>query len=267
MFRYFLAGFAFTVLALTASAQENEGIRFRKTTIGAEEYTYEVYVPPGWNKKSKWPVILFLHGAGERGSYPSGKIASVIARFFVTYQSQIPAVIVFPRCAAGKVWSDPDMEALALQALEKTIREWNGDRARIYLTGLSMGGYGTWYLAGKYPEKFAAIAPVCGGIRGPAGFPELALSAAPDAYSSFATKMARLPVWMFHGAEDPVVPVTESREMYAALKAAGADVRYSEYPGVKHDSWNNAYAEPEFLKWLLAHRLPHGKRKQRPAGN
>ncbi len=256
---FFALGLA--VLASPGTAAVDKPIVFRTAVIGATEYTYEVYVPADWSGQKTWPVILFLHGAGERGSYPAGDRASVIARFFVTYQEEIPAVVVFPRCAAGKVWSDPEMEALALKSLEQTIAEWNGDRGRVYLTGLSMGGYGTWFLAGQYPGKFAAIAVVCGGIRGAASFPELALSQAASPYAEFAARVRKLPVWIFHGDADPVIPVEESRQMYAALRELGADVRYSEYPGVQHDSWNHAYADPGVLKWLLSHRMENARRK------
>jgi len=244
------------------SAQKDSAIHFRSAKINGSDYTYEVYAPPNWTRARKWSVILFLHGAGERGDYPPGPPESVIARFFVSYQEKIPAVVVFPRCAAGKVWSDADMEALALQSLEQTIEEWNGDRNRLYLTGLSMGGFGTWHLAGKYPEKFAAIAPVCGGIRPPASFPQLGLSQDANPFPEHAARVRHLPIWIFHGADDPIIPVEESRKMFAALQALGADVRYSEYPGVKHDSWNNAYKEPEFMPWLLAHRKKNSRSKK-----
>lgn len=235
---------------------ETKGIVFRTVTVNKAEYRYEVYVPPEWTKAKTWPVILFLHGAGERGAYPPGSTESVIARFFITYQKKIPAVVVFPRCAAGQAWSHPAMEALALKALDQTIQEFNGDPARVYLTGLSMGGFGVWHLAAKYPQKFAAIAPVCGGIRAPAWLSELTLSNDPQAYVDYARKVHDLHIWMFHGDADTVIPVEESRKMQAALRAAGArNVRYKEYAGVQHDSWNRAYAEPEFLHWLLSHKL------------
>lgn len=246
-----------TFIFLTGSSTKAQkgSIVFRAANVGGSDYRYEVYVPPDWTKAKTWPVILFLHGAGERGTYPAGSRESVSARFFITYQEKIPAVVVFPRCAENKVWSHPEMEALALKALDQTIQEFNGDSARVYLTGLSMGGYGTWHLAAKYPAKFAAIVPVCGGIRGPAALRELALSNSPDAYQTYAEKVRRIPIWIFHGDADTVIPVEESRKMAAALRALRADVRYSEYVGVQHDSWNKAYAEPEFLRWLLSHQL------------
>ncbi|MGH8459944.1 MAG: prolyl oligopeptidase family serine peptidase [Nevskiales bacterium] len=248
-----LAATFFTIAAMPSRAQSS-GIVFRSVRVGGSNYWYEVYVPPEWSKAKSWPVILFLHGAGERGTYPERNRASVIARFFITYQKSLPAVVVFPRCAPGLSWSHPKMDALAMKALEQSIHEFHGDPARVYLTGLSMGGFGTWHLASKYPEKFAAIAPVCGGIRAPSNLAELTLSNDPRAYADYAHKLRDLPIWIFHGDADTVIPVEESRKMVAAMKAAGGNVRYSEYEGVGHNSWDRAYAEPEFFTWLFAQK-------------
>jgi predicted peptidase len=240
------------LFALPATAQPGK-IVFRKATIDKIEYKYEVYVPAGWTKSKKWPVILFLHGTGERGGYEAGKDESVIARFFVTYHKSLPAIVVFPRCPEKKLWVNPEIERLALKALDQSMAEFHGDPARVYLTGLSMGGYGTWFIASRHARRFAAIAPVCPGVRELHSIEQPALSSAADPFAAVARRVKSLPIWIFHGADDPVIPVDESRKMFAALKAIGADVRYSEYPGVQHDSWNKAYAEPDFLSWLLSH--------------
>jgi predicted peptidase len=155
-------------------------------------------------------------------------------------------------------WQEPAMEAEALAALDRTTKEFNGDPDRVYLTGLSMGGYGTWALAAKYPDRFAAIAPVCGGIRRPVrpGVPAQAPDEPGiDPYAEAARKIGKIPTWIFHGGADPTVPVTESRKMAEALKAAGNDAKYTEYEGVGHNSWDKAYNEPDFPVWLLAQRL------------
>lgn len=116
-----------------------------------------------------------------------------------------------------------------------------------------MGGYGTWAIAAKTPARFAAIAPICGGVREPRrGANQPAAEA--DPYSPAAAKIGKTPVWIFHGGDDKTVPVTESREMNRALKAAGADPKYTEYEGVGHNSWDRAYGEPEFMPWLLAQK-------------
>ena len=150
------------------------------------------------------------------------------------------------------------MQAQAMQALEQTVKEFNGDRARTYLTGLSMGGYGSWLLAANNPSRFAAVSVVCGGVRPPPGINVPAardgFTAAADPYAAVAAKVGKTPVWVFHGGADPVVPVSESRKMVEAIKAAGGRVRYSEYEGVGHNSWDKAYGEPEFFTWMLAQK-------------
>jgi predicted peptidase len=156
------------------------------------------------------------------------------------------------------------MQAQAMQALEQTIKELNGDRTRTYLTGLSMGGYGSWFLAANNAAKFAAVAVVCGGVRPPPGInvprPNDGFTGAADPYAAVASKVGKTPVWVFHGGADPVVPVSESRRMVEAIKAAGGSVRYNEYEGVGHNSWDQAYGEKEFFTWMLTHKLKSAKR-------
>jgi predicted peptidase len=161
-----------------------------------------------------------------------------------------------PQCRKNAWWTADEMEAQALKALDQSIKEFKGDPDRVYLTGLSMGGYGTWDLAYKNPRRFAALVPICGGIRPPGKVP--APNAGPfadpgaDPYALVAQKVGRTPVWIFHGGADTTVAPAESRKMNDALKAAGGDVRYTEYEGVGHNSWDKAYAEPDFMTWLLS---------------
>lgn len=147
------------------------------------------------------------------------------------------------------------MEKLALTALDQSLKEFHGDPHRVYLTGLSMGGYGTWYIASRNPGRFAALAPVCGGIRAPKTVPLPAASSASESYADVAKKIGATPVWIFHGAADDVINVNESRRMADAMKATGAEVHYTEYPGVGHNSWDKAYAEPDLIPWLLSKTL------------
>jgi predicted peptidase len=154
------------------------------------------------------------------------------------------------------------MDDIAIAALEGATKEFQGDTRRTYLTGLSMGGYGTWHLAEKYPGRFAALVVICGGIHPPAAtlkaYPELAKLAPPDepkSYSDAAARVRKTPVWIFHGADDDIVPVTESQRMYAAMKEIGAEVHYTEYPGVRHVSWDKAYDEPKLFPWLFSKSL------------
>lgn len=254
--------FSFLLLALSAYARKPEtGFLNRTVSSGGVMYRYQVYIPASWNKHQKWPVLLFLHGYGERGD--DGLLSSDVGvgHAIRTHAASFQLLVVIPQCSTSSLWTKPAMQEMALAALEQTVREFKGDRDRLYLSGLSMGGYGTWDMAARYPGKFAALAPVCGGFRAP-GLAELHVSLlddpnVSDAYAETARRIGRTPVWVFHGDADPVVPVEESRKMVAALRAANANVKYSEYPGVGHNSWDKAYLEPDFVPWLLAQKLQH----------
>jgi predicted peptidase len=230
----------------------------RSVRIGDVSYAYKVYVPPGFDPSRSWPVILFLHGAGERGIDGVQQTEVGLGRVLRAEPARFPAVVVFPQAPPGKVWLG-DLARVATTALEQTITEFRGDRDRIYLAGLSMGGYATWVLAFENPERYAAIVSVCGGIVPPAGrrSPLAQLPStlsADDPYAATAARVKDIPAWLFHGAADPTVPVTESRRIVAALENAGASPRYTEYEGVPHNSWDRAFADPELPKWLLAQR-------------
>lgn len=240
---------AFT--ATSACAREPEarrgetGLLNRRAAVGETSYGYQVFVPPGGGQQKKLPVILLLHGIGQRGEagiVPTTGPAGALVR---SYLERVPAIVVLPQCRKNLYWSDPQMEAQAIKALDQSVEAFGGDPARLYLTGVSMGGYGAWHLASKHPGKFAALVPLCGGSP---------LRSA-DRYTAIASKVGRTPTWVFHGSDDRIVPVSESRRMVEALKAAGGNVRYTEYEGAGHNVWNRAYTEPDFLSWLLAQRL------------
>jgi predicted peptidase len=243
-----------------ASARVQTGFLDRTVSISGKSYRYQVYVPADFRSKESWPVILFLHGSGERGS--DGLLQTDVGFPHAIRQnsSRFPFVVVIPQCSKDAIWSAPDMEAQALAALDASIKEFHGDRNRVYLTGMSMGGYGAWQFAIDNPGRFAALVPICGGVRPPGDWPELRVKipASPSG-DPYAEEVARLvgktPIWIFHGDADDSVPVEESRRMAAALKAAGADFKYTEYPGVGHNSWDKAYAEPDLVPWLLAQSL------------
>lgn len=244
----------------TASALQQTGFLDRSVTIATETYRYQVYVPAEWHEGQKWPVILFLHGAGERGSDGLRQTEVGLPQVIRAGSAKVPAVVVMPQCPEGKTWNSPDMQNLALKALDEAVREFDGDADRLYATGLSMGGYGTWELAAARPGLFAAYAVVCGGMRPPNGYPEIRNSliddpSVPDPYAELARRIGASPVWIFHGDADPVVPVDEARRVFAALKTSDVNARLTEYPGVRHDSWLKAYAEPDFFGWLLAQHL------------
>ncbi|MBM3883454.1 MAG: phospholipase [Verrucomicrobia bacterium] len=214
-----------------------------------DEIRYLLALPRDYDTAAgkKWPLMLFLHGAGERGNnlqlvtvHGPPKLAKNGTNF--------PFILVAPQCPAGQRWETEPLR----QLLESVTKQHAVDESRVYLTGLSMGGYGTWKLALAHPEKFAAIAPICGG-----GERIDVLLASRER----AAALRRLPVWAFHGAKDPVVPLEESERMVEALKKAGVkDVRLTVYPEAQHDSWTQTYENPELYSWLLKHRLmsPNG---------
>ncbi len=236
-------------MSITASSVRAEerpsGLLTRKVKVGAATYDYQVYVPAKIREGAKLPVILFLHGIGQRGEggfVPAQGGANAMMR---SYLEQIPAIVLLPQCRTGRYWHDPEMERMVMESLRQTVAEFGADEARLYLSGVSMGGFGAWHMASKHPGRFAALVPICGGST---------LMAA-DRFTPVARGIGRTPVWVFHGANDPIVPVSESRGMVAALKASGGDVRYNEYAGVGHNVWLNVLAEPELLPWMLAQRL------------
>lgn len=247
----------FALLAATAAhAKKPEtGFLDRTVIVQGTSYKYEVFVPENWSPKQKWPIILFLHGAGERGEDGLFQTQVGIGKAIREHRDRFPAIVVLPQCHKNIWWAQTPMDDIAIASLEAATKEFHGDKNRTYLTGLSMGGYGAWYLAGKYPGRFAAIAPICGGIL----VPDMArMQPAEDVtpYTEAAKKIGnKTPTWIFHGGDDPVVPVSESQKMSAAMKAVGGDVQYTEYPGVGHDSWLKAYDDAEFIKWMLSKSL------------
>ena len=208
----------------------------RKQVLAAD---YLLFLPQDYDASSdqRWPLILFLHGAGERGTN-LWLVAKHGPPKIDTAQTNFPFIVVSPQCPEGKIWSND----LLLALLDDVEKKYAVDPHRIYLTGLSMGGFGTWSLGLSHPEKFAAIAPMCGG--GELITPLLADKA----------KLTTLPVWAFHGAKDPVVPVEESERMVALLKKHGVtEVKFTVYPEAQHDCWTETYANPELFEWFLKH--------------
>jgi predicted peptidase len=205
------------------------------TTVSAD---YLLFLPRDYNAKKsrRWPLILFLHGAGERGTN-LWLVAKHGPPKIVRTKPEFPFIVVSPQCPAGQRWDN----ATLLGLLDVVIKKYRVDKSRIYLTGLSMGGFGTWNLGVSYPEKFAAIAPICGG-----GQP------------SRARALKKVPIWAFHGAKDETVPPRATEDMVEAVRAAGGNVRLTVYPEAGHDSWTETYANPELYTWLLSHTREKG---------
>ena len=246
-------------LCSRASARAETGFLDRIVSVAGKDYHYQVYVPLNFGSQKSWPVILFLHGSGERGS--DGLLQTDVGLPHAIRQnsSRFPFVVVIPQCSQDTTWGVPEMRAQAMAALDHSIKEFHGDRTRVYLTGLSMGGYATWDFAVNEPGRFAALVPICSGVRPPPDWAELRVHL-PDAkdddpYADVARRIGKTPVWIFHGEADDAVPVAEARHMAAALKASGADFKYTEYPGVGHNSWDKAYADLDLVLWLLSKSL------------
>ncbi len=234
------------------------GFLDRTVRVDGVAYPYVVYVPRDWTPEHTWPVILFLHGAGERGNDGHRQTQIGLGSAIRAMPERIPALAVFPQAPVEERWLGLPAEA-AMSALDHAIAEFRGDRSRLYLTGLSLGGFGTWHLALAHPNTFAALVPVCGGIvpHGSAtSVQQSPLNAdASDPYKFTAEYLRHIPVWIFHGADDPVILPSESQKMHDALRNAGGDVRYTEYPGVGHNAWEPAYREAELWTWLFQQRL------------
>ncbi len=219
---------------------------------------YQVFVPATAAAGRRPPVILFLHGSGERGDDGLKPTLVGLGPVVRAQGDRFPAIVVFPQAPEGREWSAHAEFALA--ALEAARREFGGDPRRQYLTGLSMGGYGVWDVALHTPNRFAALVPVCGGVRQPRAERDTlfvtAVAAAPDPYVEIARRLQRVPIWIFHGARDDVVPPEDDRRLAAALRAAGAqNARYTEFPDANHNSWDPAYAgTPALWDWLFAQR-------------
>ena len=199
---------------------------------------YLFYLPKDYYnaKKIAWPLILFLHGMGERGNDLELVKIHGIPKIVKT-QKDFPFIAVSPQCPIEYGWRDDDMQQALENLLQKIVENHRVDKTRIYVTGLSMGGYGTWSLAARRPDLFAAAVPICGG-------------------GDLATVniLKNLPIWVFHGGLDGVVLPEESEKMVRALERAGGKVRYTLYPKAYHDSWTETYDNPALYDWLLSNR-------------
>ena len=211
------------------------------TTVSAN---YLLYLPHDYDqKKSKrWPLILFLHGAGERGTNVWLAAAHGPPKIVKT-KPDFQFIVVSPQCPNGQSWSDDTVLAL----LDEISAKYRVDKSRVYLTGLSMGGFGSWSLATSHPERFAAVAPICGG-----GDPIRILLADKKRLEVLKS----LPIWAFHGAKDNVVKLERSEQMVNAFKKIGNDAKLTIYPEAGHDSWTEAYNNPELYEWFLQHTRP-----------
>ncbi len=245
------------VFSCSTVAPHETGFLIRSVTVHGTAYPYSVYVPRAFDPSRSWPVILFLHGSGERGSDGLRATQIGVAAAIRANPERVPAIVVFPQAPHDSRWLGEPADA-AMAALAKSIVEFHGDSNRVYLTGLSMGGYGTYHLALAHPGTFAALVVVCGGLLPHETTTAVQQSpltkAGADPYAFTAHALRNLPIRIFHGDADPVIPVAESRRMAEDLHAEGCDVRYVEYPGVGHNAWDRAYADAAMWTWLFQQR-------------
>lgn len=257
MKKVFLSLLAVICFTFTMQAQDKSLYKKEIFIVNNDTLPYRILLPLNYDAKRKYPLIYVLHGAGERGNDNEAQLVHGAGLFLKdSIRQNYPAIVVFPQCPANSFWANAIFKQdtagkwglqfqaegeptiamdLAQQLLKSIIDEYPVNTKQVYVGGLSMGGMGTFEIVRRNPKLFAAAFPVCGG-------------AAP----STASKLTKVKWWVFHGDADAVVPFAFSQTMVDALKKEGADVKFSLYPGVNHNSWDNVFAEPTLLSWLFA---------------
>ncbi|HUQ97195.1 MAG TPA: prolyl oligopeptidase family serine peptidase [Chitinophagaceae bacterium] len=249
----------FFMLTLNADAQDLTAYEKNVLVQGPDTLPYRLLLPLHFDASKKYPLVLFLHGAGERGRDNEAQLTHGGKLFLQdSLRAAFPAIVVFPQCAPQSFWSNVQFttdtsgrwtfnfqeggaptRALAMveALLEKLQGQYKLKEDQLYVMGLSMGGMGTFELVRRHPDLFAAAVPICGG-----------------AHPATAASLKRTDWWVFHGGKDDVVPLHYSEDMVAALKAQKASVKFTVYPEAGHNSWDSAFAEPQLLPWLFAQR-------------
>lgn len=246
------------LMTLGLSAQDFS--LFEKRTFQAKDggtLPYRIMLPDNYDPAKKYPLVLFLHGAGERGDDNEKQLVHGVKTFLkAENRAQFPCIVIAPQCPKDSYWASPKFERTkypidfdfnytyeetvalkrAIQLTRSILKQEAVDKKRVYITGLSMGGMGTYEAVYRYRKLFAAAIPVCGGAD----------------VEAYQKKHAKIPFWLFHGDVDGVVEVKHSRAMNEKLRSLGADVSYTEYAGINHNSWEKAYEEPALISWLFA---------------
>lgn len=260
MLKRIILSVAVCCFAFLATAQDTTAFKAETFTSSADHVLpYRILYPDGFKKGKKYPIVLFLHGAGERGNDNMSQLIHGSKLFAdPANRKKFPAIVVFPQCMRESYWSSVEVDrtqtpftlsfdytkpiTLPLQAaielLQHLIAQGSVDQSRVYISGLSMGGMGTFEAVYRYPELFAAAMPICGGAD----------------VNAYDERVAKVPFRVFHGADDAVVSVDQSKKIVEKLKALNVSVEYIEYPGVNHNSWDNAFAEPDYLNWMFSRK-------------
>lgn len=253
-------------LTVSCAAQRQQSAQQRPKAIESKAFEakiyerngrrmpYRLFVPAGYDKNKKYPLVLWLHGGAGRGDDNEKQIAegnTLGATVWTKPENQAknPAFVLAPQCPPGEWWANMDAERKPSKHLETVVelvrdlqKQYAVDADRLYVAGQSMGGYGAWALISEYPEMFAAAIPLCGGGN-----------------VARAKKLVNVSIWAFHGDEDRAVDVRESRKMIEAVRQAGGNPKYTEYKGVGHTVWHQAFAEPELLPWVFAQKRKAGR--------
>lgn len=233
---YFLILLTIIMVSISVQSQNKKQTvnKFEKEISIKVSAQYLIYLPKDYDEtKNNYPLVLFLHGAGERGEDIEKVKVHGLPRL-VNEGRQFPFIIVSPQCPDDKIWDANTLIAL----LDNVEANYRVDKNKIYITGLSMGGYGTWLLAIAQPNRFAAIAPVCGWSN-----------------PVEICKLSKMPIWVFHGAKDVVVPIISEELLVERLKSCGSDIKFTVYPEANHDAWTETYNNDELYKWMLEQSL------------
>ncbi|WP_304233750.1 prolyl oligopeptidase family serine peptidase [Jiulongibacter sediminis] len=242
----------FLVVGFIANAQFDSD---QFTDSQGTELKYRILYPENYNASEQYPLVLFLHGAGERGDDNVSQLKNGAMKVFEKLQKNHPCIVIAPQCPKDNYWSSVKFERTkypldldfnydynekeslhaAIELVNSFVKSKKADKKRIYITGLSMGGMGTFEAVARYPKLFVAAMPICGGAD----------------LSSYGKKQAKVPFYIFHGSVDGVVPVKHSQEAYAKLQELGANVIYKEYPNVNHNSWDNTFGEKDYPGWMF----------------
>ena len=240
----FTVGLAFPPVALSqqqvapASAAPGKQVEMAFETSQHGRVEYLLYLPKDYDEQESLPLMLFLHGRGESNG-PISLVAKWGPPRIVGEGDDMPYIIISPQCPRSDNWSSEKQQQILIELLDSVSKEWKVDSNRVYLTGLSMGGFGSWQLAAKYPERFAAVVPICGGMS-----------------VKHAEALKNIPIWAFHGDKDPIVPIKRTADIVDAIKAAGGtSVRFTTLEEIGHNSWSSAYATPGLYRWIDRQRL------------
>lgn len=234
-----LAFFTFVSVAIGQEPLIGQHIREYRDDTATRQYLF--YLPGEYGKTDcKWPMIVYLHGASSRGTN-LGRVRKCGIPWLADHEKDFPFIAVSPQCPKGKRWVDIDTGWI-MNIIDEISTEYAVDRDRIYITGVSMGGHGAWYLAHKYPDRFAAVAPLCGRVD-----------------TTWAESLKDMPAWVFHGSRDRVCPIRYSNDIVDTLRSIGANVKYTVYPKAGHDIVTRTYGNQELYDWFLQHHRNENK--------